>query len=347
MSKKRKNPKHVNEGLGRAREVLWDSLGQQAVERAGRGPQLKGVVHEIAVRDSLNHSLDALREGHRAKLVAAANAPAVDVVTVRPSGGVHARYQVKDLTSEAGLRDLERRLAGGEYRSAKLIGTDETAKAWNARSPTKAMRASGVSSDTTRRAAHNAGARPRGGDLILGNARDIARFAGGAAVVGGVISAGVAAVEGIDDLRRGRIDAATCAKRVAVSGATGAAAAGGRTAAALTLKEGAKQLASRTGAETLRRAAGSTAGTAVVFALVEQGIDTVALARGQIDGREYGARACGTLATSGGAYGGALAGAALGSAVPVVGTALGAVVGSIVGALSVGALGRRIGRALF
>ncbi|MFO0651483.1 MAG: glycine zipper domain-containing protein [Polyangiales bacterium] len=155
------------------------------------------------------------------------------------------------------------------------------------------------------------------------------------------------AIRAYDDFSDGTIDGVEYAKRVTLGTASGAVSAGGRTAAALTLKEGAKQVAIRTGTESLRRVAGSNVATAVSFAVVEQGIDTVALIRGTIDGREYGARTTGTLGTTGGAYGGALVGASIGSAVPLVGTAVGAVIGGLVGALGGGAIGRKLGRFIF
>ena len=93
--------------------------------------------------------------------------------------------------------------------------------------------------------------------------------------------------------------------------------------------------------------AASNAGTAVAFAVVEQGIDTVALVRGTIDGSEYGARTTGTLGTTEGADGGARAGAALGSVVPVVGNAVGAVIGGPRGAFGDGFIGRKVGPSIF
>jgi hypothetical protein len=337
----------LRNGLGHARETYWDAAAKEAAARVGRGPQLKGAVHEVALRDGHNLTVNALVNGQRTQLVKATNARTVDVVTLRADGRVLERIQAKDLTSDAGLRDLRVRLGEGQYRSTRLVGTEETAKAWNATSPTKAMRSSGVSSETTTRAAHNTGSDVRAKALLASNARDIARFAGGAAAVGAIAGAAGEAIHAYGDLRDGTIDGVGYAKRVVIGTAEGAASAGGRTAAALTIKEGTKQLAIRTGTESLRRVAGSNAGTAVAFAVVEQGIDTVALIRGTIDGSEYGARTTGTLGTTGGAYGGALAGAALGSVVPVVGNAVGAVIGGLLGAFGGGFIGRTLGRSIF
>ncbi len=238
-------------------------------------------------------------------------------------------------------------MARRQYRSARLVGTDETAEAWNAASPSKPMASSGVSSETTTRAAHNAGSDVRAKDLLTSNARDIARFAGGAAAVGAVAGAVVEATDSYRDLRDGAIDGVGYAARVSVGAVKGGVAAGGRTAGALALKEGVKHMAIRTGAETVRRVAGSNAGTAVAFAAVEQVIDTARLARGDIDGAQYGERTCATVSTASAAYGGALVGAAVGSAVPIVGNAVGAVIGGVVGALGGGVLGRRVGRWIF
>lgn len=299
------------------------------------------------MRDGRNLSPQALIEGRRAQLVRSPTARTVDVVTLDRNGRVVERLQVKDLTSDRGVRDLAERVREGRYRSAKLVGTDETAFAWGRRGSPKAMERSGISSDATTRAADNAGSRVRSKDLLASNARDVARCAAGAAALGAVAGGVGEAVGAYGALRDGEIDGVEYAKRVAVGTASGAVGAGGRTAAALALKEGAKQATARGGAEALRRAAGSNAGTAVAFAAVEQAIDTVRLVRGDIDGGEYGARTCGTVGTAGGAYAGAMAGAAVGSAVPVVGTAIGAAIGGLIGALGGGALGRGVGRGIF
>jgi hypothetical protein len=212
----------LRNGLGQARETYWDAAAKVAAERVGRGAQIKGVVHEVALRDGRNLTLDALVSGQRAQLVKATNARTVDVVTLRADGRVLERIQAKDLTSESGLRDLRVRLGEGQYRSARLVGTEETTEAWNATSPAKAMSSSGVSSETTTRAAHNAGSDSPAKDLLASNARDIARFAGGAAAVGAVVGGASEAIRAYDDFSDGTIDGVEYAKRVTLGTASGA-----------------------------------------------------------------------------------------------------------------------------
>ncbi|MFO0630423.1 MAG: hypothetical protein U0325_33020 [Polyangiales bacterium] len=114
----------------------------------------------------------------------------------------------------------------------------------------------------------------------------------------------------------------------------------GRSASTLALKHGVHHAATRLGAAGLKHFVGGAGGTLAAFAVVEQSIDTVQIARGRIDRQEYAARTLENVGAFGAGYGGAVAGAALGSAVPVLGTAVGAVVGGLVGSLGGARLAR-------
>ena len=76
--------------------------GQEAVRRVGRGSQLKGVIHEIAIREKLNVTPGALLSGKETNLTRSANAKTVDLVTTRngrvvgrlPGQGLHQRHML-------------------------------------------------------------------------------------------------------------------------------------------------------------------------------------------------------------------------------------------------------------
>ena len=47
-----------------ASELYLDTIGMEALERAGNCPQLKGIAHELLYRDKLNMSADGLIKGN-------------------------------------------------------------------------------------------------------------------------------------------------------------------------------------------------------------------------------------------------------------------------------------------
>jgi hypothetical protein len=172
------------------------------------------------------------------------------------------------------------------------------------------------------------------------------RAVGDAMVLGAVAGGALAAARNYPALMKGEMDGAAYAGQVVTGAAVVGVGSAGRSAATLALKAGASAVARRVGAAGLKRFAGSTAGTMVALAVVEQSVDTVQFARGRISGAEYGARSANNASALGGGYGGAVAGAAVGSAVPGVGTAVGALLGGVLGALSASAVARTVTDAL-
>lgn len=205
----------------------------RAFERAGRNPHLKGHIHEILVKDARNaRSLFSLN-GASTELTKSTTAGTVDLVTTK-GGKVIERLQVKDVTSQAGIDKLVKQCADGKYRSAQLVGSEESAQVFNKAAEkagiSKRMTSTGVSSKSTESLAQRAGATGSGS---LGSAMGQAAKAGGAA--GAIIGGGVAAVQGCIDLIDGRADAVevagTVVKATAKGGASGAAAGAAATAA--------------------------------------------------------------------------------------------------------------------
>jgi hypothetical protein len=205
----------------------------RAVERAGRNPHLKGHIHEILVKDARNARNLFSLNGASTELTKSTTAGTVDLVTTK-GGKVIERLQVKDVTSQAGIDKLVKQCADGKYRSAQLVGSEESAQVFNMAAEkagiSKRMTSTGVSSKSTESLAQRAGATGSGS---LGSAMGQAAKAGGAA--GAIIGGGVAAVQGCIDLIDGRADAVevagTVAKATAKGGASGAAAGAAATAA--------------------------------------------------------------------------------------------------------------------
>lgn len=332
----KKQPQRGGVSAGQVQETFWDGVGRAAVERAGRGSQLKGVVHEQAYCATRNLSPGAILRGEHTRLTRSVSATTVDAVTEQ-GGRIVGRVQLKDVVSPSGVREVAQRAQAGDYRSAQLVGTRETTEAFARTGSRKQMTSSGISSDTTTRVADNAGARVPNRDLHQSNMRDISNASVNAAGMGAAVGAAGEAVRAGGELWRGEIGAIECGARVVGAGVVSGVEAGARNAAALGLKEAAKEGAKRLGSESLRRAAGSNAGTAVAFGAVEQVMDTARVLTGDIDAGEYAQRTAGNVAGTAGAVGGAEAGIMLGTALcPGVGTVVGGVIGGMLG----GTLGR-------
>lgn len=209
------------------------SVIARAIDRAGANPQLKGHIHEILVQDAKNLRNLLTGNGATTQLTKSTTAGTVDLITTK-GGKVIERIQVKDVTSQSGINKLVKQCADGKYRSAQLVGSEETTQAFNKAAEkagiSKRMSSTGVSSKSTESLAQRAGATGSGS---LGSAIGQAARSGG--MVGAVVGGGVEVVKGCIDLIDGNADAVDVAGRVvkasAKGGASGAAAGAAATAA--------------------------------------------------------------------------------------------------------------------
>lgn len=106
------------------------------------------------------------------------------------------------------------------------------------------------------------------------------------------------------------------------------------------IREGLRGLASLVGSEVLRRVAGSTPVTALIFAVLAQAWLTYRLRRGRMDARGYGLGTARNLGSTVGSVLGAVVAAVVLSVVPILGTFVGIILGSFIGSL-VGGWGLR------
>ena len=247
-----------------AKEGYEAVTAARALERAGRCPQLKGVVHEIMFCDKYNANPTNILQGNHAALTKSTTARMRDVVMTN-DGRVVGHAQLKDTVSPSGVRKTVEQIKSGHYNKTTVIGTDETARqvAGKVRQP---VRSSGISTETTSRIA----------DKALGNMPSLGAL-GAAAKSGGVagaaVGAAVEALSSVGDVLDGKksvgdalIDVGGAAAK---GGITGAASAGAGAAAA-----GVAGTAVAAAAETAVGAAiaGTAAGaTAIAFAPVAVG----------------------------------------------------------------------------
>ena len=178
-----------------AREVFEGAVGIEAVARAGRNPQLKGIVHEVAYKDMYNLSPERLVDGNHAVLSHATNAVRDDVL-IKNGGKIVQRIQLKDTSSTSGIAKTVSQVGSKHYAGTNLMGTPETAARYTeavgkaaakGKQVTQQMSSTGISSgDTARIAAKTIGT--SAGKLTAQALGNVARSSGAA---GALLSGGI------------------------------------------------------------------------------------------------------------------------------------------------------------
>lgn len=214
MSKKNESKLEV-QATTAVKEAYEYKSGLEAVKRVGDLPpdKLKGVVHEVMFKDRFN--LKNAFSGKKAILSRSRQAVRDDVL-IQDGKKIVERLQLKDTSKSVG--DVIRRVKQGQYRATKLVGTEETAKAYNQvavkQGIGKTMRSSKISTNTTERvAAKVKGSMPSAKSLLHG-----AKQAGKA---GAIVSAGIAAATSAVGYFNGEIDEKEAAAKVVSAGVAG------------------------------------------------------------------------------------------------------------------------------
>ena len=180
----------------------------------------KGNAFEVMYSDKKNLS-NLLKPDTTTTLTNSSTARQVDLVT-KKGNRIIERIQCKDTPSAKGTMDTIKRVQNGQYRTTQLVGTSESAAAFNAKAPsqgvTKVMKDSGISTKDTTRVSNKFNG--------VQSSTGIANAAKSSAKLGGAFGGGMAAVESIvngDDLSTTTGNVASGALKGSVSEATMAA----------------------------------------------------------------------------------------------------------------------------
>lgn len=181
----------------------------------------KGNAFEVMYSDKKNLS-NLLKPDTTTTLTNSSTARQVDLVT-KKGNRIIERIQCKDTPSAKGTMDTIKRVQNGQYRTTQLVGTSESAAAFNAKAPsqgvTKVMKDSGISTKDTTRVSNKFNG--------VQSSTGIANAAKSSAKLGGAFGGGMAAVESIvngDDLSTTTGNVASGALKGSVSGVAGTAA---------------------------------------------------------------------------------------------------------------------------
>ncbi|URW88258.1 hypothetical protein M5E84_09970 [[Ruminococcus] torques] len=175
----------------------------------------KGNAFEVMYSDKKNLS-NLLKPDTTTTLTNSSTARQVDLVT-KKGNRIIERIQCKDTPSAKGTMDTIKRVQNGQYRTTQLVGTSESAAAFNAKAPsqgvTKVMKDSGISTKDTTRVSNKFNG--------VQSSTGIANAAKSSAKLGGAFGGGMAAVESIvngDDLSTTTGNVASGALKGSVSG---------------------------------------------------------------------------------------------------------------------------------
>ena len=196
------------------------SVASRMAGRAGSSSPIggKGNAFEIMYSDQKNVA-NMLKPGTVTRLTNSSTATQTDLVTTN-GGKIIERIQCKDTPSIKGTADTIKRVQSGQYRSTQLVGTTESAAAYNAKASssgiTKVMKDSGISTKDTTRISNKF----NGVSSTTGIANAVKSSAG----LGGALGGGIAAVESIangDDFCTATGNVTSGVLKGSISGASG------------------------------------------------------------------------------------------------------------------------------
>lgn len=221
MSEKNNESKYATVSYIGGKEAYEGKVALEALKRAGCNQNLKGIVHEVMIKDG--HNINPLNAIKGSKAVFTESTTAVrDDILMKQAGKVAGRIQAKD--TPGSILETVNKVKSGQYHQAKLFGTKETVKGYNSYVTkcakegtvkiTKEMKSSGISSETTKNIANKAlGKMPTTKGLTM-----VAKKAG---IAGVLIAAGVEAVSSAGDVANGRITKGQYVGSIAKTGAIG------------------------------------------------------------------------------------------------------------------------------
>ena len=194
------------------REGYEGKVAIEAIQRAGKCPQLKGHVHEILFKDQFNRNFGHVINGEHAQLTKSTTATMKDIVITKGSK-VSGHMQLKDTVSSRGVAKTAEQIASGKYNKTAVYGTEETV-AKVSRKVTQKVHNSGISSVDTARIANKALGKMPSASMLGAAAKS-----GGA--WGAAFGAGCEAVSSIIDVANGKKDVGEAVVDVAEAGAKG------------------------------------------------------------------------------------------------------------------------------
>lgn len=258
-----------------AREVFEGAVGIEAVMRAGKNPQLKGIVHEVMFKDLYNLSPERLIDGNVAVLSKSPTAVRDDLLIMN-GGKVVQRMQLKDTVSGSGVADTIAKVSNKHYAGTNLMGTPETVAKYTeavakGKQVTQQMSSTGISSnDTARIAAKTIGS--SAGKVSAEALHSVAKSSG---AIGAVFSGGLEVINSGLKLVDCEIDGGEFVANVAKETIGGGVSAAGASAAATAAAAATATALAATTAPAWVPAAAGVAAAVVAGSAIKSGWDAL------------------------------------------------------------------------
>ncbi|MBM7620181.1 hypothetical protein JOC95_002034 [Bacillus tianshenii] len=208
----------ISKSIMTVKEFYEGKVAVESLTRAGRNPQLHGIVHEVMYRDKLN--VKNLISGTKTVLSKSKSAIRDDLL-VKKGTKIVGRMQLKDTVNS--IDKTIKQVKNGKYSRTLLIGTKETTKAFQSKVAiqtqkgikiTQKMHSSGISSSDTTRIAQRALGK-------IGSINSLSNVAKKSAFFGAAVSAGLEAFSSAGDYINGNITGKEYAKRIIKEGTEG------------------------------------------------------------------------------------------------------------------------------
>lgn len=173
------------------KEAYESKVSIEALNRAGKCPNLKGHIHEILYKDKFNINPANIMKNKRAVLTKSNTAQMKDIIILK-NGKVAGHAQLKDTVSTSGVRKTIAQINSGHYNKTIVLGTAETTAKLQGK-VSQQVHSSGISSETTSRIANKAlGKMPP-----MSSLHSIGKSGG---IAGAAVSAGIQSLQSLYDV---------------------------------------------------------------------------------------------------------------------------------------------------
>ena len=237
------------------KESYESKVAIEALNRAGKCPNLKGHVHEILYKDKFNINPVNILKNKKAVLTKSNTAKMKDIIILK-NGKVAGHAQLKDTVSTSGVRKTIAQINSGHYNKTRILGTAETTTKLQGK-VSQQVHSSGISSETTSRIANKAlGKMPS-----MSSIHSIGKSGG---LAGAAVSAGIQSIQSLYDVYNDKKSLSEASVDIAKAGLKGGVTGYASAVAGSVAAGAAGTTIAATGIGTL--VAGSAAGAAILTA---------------------------------------------------------------------------------
>ena len=194
------------------KESYEGKVAIEALNRAGKCPNLKGHIHEILYKDKFNTNPVNILKNQKAVLTKSNTAKMKDIIIMK-NGKVAGHAQLKDTISLSGVQKTIKQIKSGHYNKTRVLGTTETTAKLQGK-VSQQVHSSGISSETTSRIANKALGK-------LPTASSIHSIGKAGGITGAAVSAGIQSIQSLYDVYNDKKTLGEASADIAIAGVKG------------------------------------------------------------------------------------------------------------------------------